>query len=77
MRIFIDELIDKDNKKCPKAFIGIVSGLALVGSMVYYHTDALVYSVTALSMAALGLSVAESINDRMINSKTESIIKTE
>ena len=62
---FINQLIDKDNKKCPKAFTGILGSLALIGSMIYYHTDVLVYSVTILSMSALGLSVAESINDRM------------
>ena len=64
---FINELIDKDNKKCPKAFVGILGSLSLIGAMLYYHSDVLVYSVTALSMAALGLSVAESINDRIKN----------
>lgn len=67
MQTFIDELIDKDNKKCPKAFTGILGSVALIACMIYYHTDVLIYSVTALSTAALGLSVAESINDRIKN----------
>jgi len=67
MQTFIDELIDKDNKKCPKAFTGILGSVALIACMIYYHTDVLIYSVTALSMAALGLSVAESVNDRIKN----------
>ena len=66
---FISQLIDKNNTKCPKAFVGIVSSLSLVGTMIAYHTDTMVISVAGLAAAALGVSAWE-------NNKTKDVPPT-
>lgn len=45
-----------------KRLIGILGGLALIGSMIYYNTDKLVEAVEWVSILALGFSAAEKFN---------------
>jgi len=45
-----------------KRLIGILGGLALIGSMIYYNTDKLVEAVEWVSILALGFLAAEKFN---------------
>lgn len=64
---FIKGFLSEDGQPSSKRFIGVVSGVALCFTLYANHdstnepSEALVYSVAALSAAALGISAAEKI----------------
>lgn len=62
---FVDELIDKNNSKDPKAFCGILGMFTLCGVTVVYHTDAMCWCLALVIAGALGFALGESINDRI------------
>lgn len=64
MRKFFLSLLDTEDPKCAKTFIGLFGSINLILAMFIYHTDALVYSVAALSASALAIKGFENINNK-------------
>lgn len=64
---WIKGFLSEDGQASSKRFVGVVSGIALCFTLYANHdtdnepSEALVYSVAALSAAALGISAAEKI----------------
>lgn len=58
---FIDQLIDKDNTKCPKAFCGIIGFLTVCGIAIVVHDSTSIITLAGLTAGALGISAIENI----------------
>lgn len=56
---FINQLIDKENTKCPKAFCGIIGFLAVIGITIYSHDNTSLITLAGLTASALGISAWE------------------
>ena len=56
---FIDELIDKNNTKCPKAFCGIIGFLTVCGTAIAIHDSTSIITLAGLTAGALGISAWE------------------
>ena len=63
---FIDELIDKNNTKCPKAFCGIIGFLTVCGTAIAVHDNTSIITLAGLTAGALGISAWE-------NNKTKDV----
>ncbi len=61
---FIDELIDKDNSKCPKAFCGIIGFLTVCGIAIGVHDSTSIITLAGLTAGALGISAIENIKTK-------------
>lgn len=53
--------ISENGQASSKRLVGVITALALCYTLYFNYTDALVYSVAALSAAALGITAAEKI----------------
>lgn len=54
-------LKDANGLESSKRLIGLSGSYALIGSMIYYHTDTLVYCVLTLCLTCFGLAVTETL----------------
>jgi hypothetical protein len=64
MKKFIEWLkgfVSENGEASSKRLVGVLSGITLCLALYYNPNDALVYSVAALSAAALGITAAEKI----------------
>lgn len=50
------ELIDKDNKVCPKAFCGIIGYLTLCGVAIFNRDTVSIGALLTVTLGALGLN---------------------
>lgn len=64
---FIDELIDKNNSKCPKAFCGIIGFLTVCGTTIAVHDATSLITLAGLTASALGISAIENIKTNKSN----------
>ena len=53
--------VSESGEASSKRFVGVLTAIALCWTLYYNPNDALVYSVAALSAAALGITAAEKI----------------
>ncbi len=53
--------LSENGQASSKRFVGVFSAIALCWTLYFNPNDALVYSVAALSAAALGITAAEKI----------------
>lgn len=53
--------LSENGEASSKRFVGVISAIALCYTLYVNQTEALVYSVAALSAAALGITAAEKI----------------
>ena len=53
--------LSENGEASSKRLVGVISAIALCWTLYYNPNDALVYSVAALSAAALGITAAEKI----------------
>ena len=61
---FINQLIDKDNTKCPKAFCGIIGFITVCGITIYVHDSTSLITLAGLTAASLGISALENTNTK-------------
>lgn len=66
---FLSDLIDKNNSKEPKAFVGIMCSVTLCGTTAIYHTDVMIYTLGAVIAGALAFSLGETISDNIKKGK--------
>jgi hypothetical protein len=59
--------LSENGEASSKRFVGVLSAIALCYTLYVSHTEALVYSVAALSAAALGITAAEKIFKKPTN----------
>jgi hypothetical protein len=64
---FIDELIDKDNSKDPKAFCGIIGFLTVCGTAIAIHDSTSIITLAGLTAGALGINAWEINKTKKIN----------
>jgi len=56
---FLNDLIDKNNSKCPKAFCGIIGFLTVCGVAIAVHDTTSIVTLAGLTASALGISAWE------------------
>ena len=56
---FIDQLLDKKNTKCPKAFCGIIGFLTVCGTTIAVHDSTSIITLAGLTAGALGINAWE------------------
>ena len=64
MKKFLDwakGFVSENGEASSKRLVGVLTAIALCWTLYYNPNDALVYSVAALSAAALGITAAEKI----------------
>jgi len=64
MKRFLDwskGFVSENGEASSKRLVGVLTAIALCWTLYYNPNDALVYSVAALSAAALGITAAEKI----------------
>ena len=59
--------LSENGEASSKRLVGVISAIALCWTLYYNPNDALVYSVAALSAAALGITAAEKIFKKPTN----------
>jgi len=75
MRNFFDwakGFLSENGQASSKRFVGLLSAVALCYTLYLNPNDALVYSVAALSAAALGITAVEKIFKEKSDKKNES-----
>jgi hypothetical protein len=58
---WIKGFVSENGEASSKRLVGVISAIALCYTLLKTQTEALVYSVAALSAAALGITAAEKI----------------
>jgi hypothetical protein len=74
MRKFFDwakGFLSENGQASSKRFVGLISAIALCYTLYFNPNDALVYSVAALSAAALGITAVEKIFKEKSDKKNE------
>ena len=74
MRKFFDwakGFLSENGQASSKRFVGLLSAVALCYTLYFNPNDALVYSVAALSAAALGITAVEKIFKEKSDKKNE------
>jgi len=64
---FIDELIDKENTKDPKALCGIIGFLTVCGTAIAIHDSTSIITLAGLTAGALGINAWEINKTKKIN----------
>ena len=64
---FINQLIDKNNTKCPKAFCGIIGFLTVCLDAVIVHDTTSIITLAGLTASALGISAWENNKTKINN----------
>jgi hypothetical protein len=63
--------LSENGEASSKRLVGVISAIALCWTLYYNPNDALVYSVAALSAAALGITAAEKILKKKSDKENE------
>jgi hypothetical protein len=63
--------LSENGEASSKRLVGVISAIALCWTLYYNPNDALVYSVAALSAAALGITAAEKIFKKKSDKENE------
>jgi hypothetical protein len=63
--------LSENGEASSKRFVGLISAIALCYTLYFNPNDALVYSVAALSAAALGITAAEKIFKKKTDKENE------
>ena len=58
---YFKSLIKNNTTDSSKRFVGVIGALCLFAAMFIYHTDTLIYCVTALTTGALAITGVENI----------------